>query len=79
MGYRPGTTDTQYHGGHEEGEAKNEAYCNVVRYGNIMYAMIENIKIKLQLILDELKVKGIKDVYIVPTEGINYLDIVVQT
>lgn len=30
--------------GTEEGEAKNEAYCNVVRYGNIMYAMIENIK-----------------------------------
>ena len=29
-------------------------------------------------ILDELKVKGLKDVYIVPTEGINYLDIVVQ-
>ena len=30
--------------GTEEGNAKNEAYCNVVRYGNIMYAMIENIK-----------------------------------
>jgi len=30
--------------GSEEGKAKNEAYCNVVRYGNILYAMIENIK-----------------------------------
>ena len=29
-------------------------------------------------ILDELKVKGLKNIYITPTEGINYLDIIVQ-
>lgn len=30
--------------GTAEGDAKNEAYCNIVKYGNIMYAMIDNIK-----------------------------------
>jgi len=30
--------------GTEEGEKKNEAYSNIVRYGNILYAMIEQIK-----------------------------------
>ena len=28
----------------EEGEKKNEAYANIVRYSNIKYAMLENIK-----------------------------------
>ena len=27
--------------GTEEGERKNEAYSNIVRYGNIKFAMIE--------------------------------------
>jgi hypothetical protein len=27
-----------------EGEKKNEAYANIVRYTNIKYAMLENIK-----------------------------------
>ena len=30
--------------GTEEGEKKNEAYCNIVRYGNIKFAMIDQIK-----------------------------------
>ncbi|CAD8207678.1 unnamed protein product [Paramecium octaurelia] len=30
--------------GQQDGEMKNEAYSNIVRYGNIQYAMIENIK-----------------------------------
>ena len=30
--------------GTEEGEKKNEAYCNIVRYCNIKYAMIDQIK-----------------------------------
>jgi len=30
--------------GTEEGEKKNEAYSNIVRYGNIKFAMLENIK-----------------------------------
>lgn len=30
--------------GTDEGERKNEAYSNIVRYGNILYAMIDNIK-----------------------------------
>lgn len=27
--------------GTPEGDAKNEAYSNIVRYGNVMFAMIE--------------------------------------
>lgn len=27
-----------------EGEKKNEAYANVVRYGNIKFAMVDNLK-----------------------------------
>ena len=30
--------------GTPEGEKKNEAYANIVRYSNIKYAMLENIK-----------------------------------
>jgi hypothetical protein len=30
--------------GSEEGERKNEAYSNIVRYSNIKYAMIDAIK-----------------------------------
>ena len=30
--------------GTEEGERKNEAYSNIVRYGNVKFAMIENIR-----------------------------------
>jgi hypothetical protein len=30
--------------GTAEGERKNESYSNIVRYCNIMYAMIDNIK-----------------------------------
>lgn len=30
--------------GSEEGEKKNEAYSNIVRYCNIKYAMIDQIK-----------------------------------
>lgn len=30
--------------GSEEGEKKNEAYSNIVRYGNIRYAMIDQIR-----------------------------------
>lgn len=30
--------------GTEEGEHKNQAYCNIVRYCNVLYAMIDNIK-----------------------------------
>jgi hypothetical protein len=30
--------------GTDEGEAKNEAYSNIVRYCNIKYAMIDMIK-----------------------------------
>ncbi|CAD8118277.1 unnamed protein product [Paramecium sonneborni] len=30
--------------GQSDGEMKNEAYSNIVRFGNIQYAMIENIK-----------------------------------
>ncbi len=30
--------------GTEEGEKKNEAYSNIVRYCNIRYAMIDNIR-----------------------------------
>lgn len=30
--------------GTEEGEKKNQAYSNIVRYGNLRFAMIENIK-----------------------------------
>ena len=30
--------------GTEEGEKKNEAYCNIVRYGNIKFAMIDQIR-----------------------------------
>ncbi len=30
--------------GTPEGAAKNEFYCNIVRYANIKYAMIENIR-----------------------------------
>lgn len=30
--------------GSEEGNAKNEAYSNIVRYSNIKFAMIENIR-----------------------------------
>ncbi len=30
--------------GTEEGEKKNEAYSNIVRLGNVKYAMIEQIK-----------------------------------
>jgi hypothetical protein len=30
--------------GTEEGERKNEAYSNIVRYGNVKYAMIDSIR-----------------------------------
>jgi hypothetical protein len=30
--------------GTEEGEKKNEAYSNIVRYGNVKFAMLENLK-----------------------------------
>ena len=30
--------------GTEEGEKKNEAYSNIVRYGNVKFAMLENIR-----------------------------------
>lgn len=30
--------------GTEEGEKKNEGYCNIVRYGNIKFAMLEQLK-----------------------------------
>ncbi|KAL4475099.1 hypothetical protein ABPG74_001795 [Tetrahymena malaccensis] len=32
------------HSGTEDGEKKNEAYSNIVRYSNIKYAMIQNIR-----------------------------------
>jgi hypothetical protein len=30
--------------GTEEGEASNEAYCDIVRYGNVRYAMVEMLR-----------------------------------
>jgi hypothetical protein len=34
----------EQHEGTVEGNEYNEAYANIVRYGNIKFAMIENIK-----------------------------------